>query len=41
MSHVARMGEMSNACEILVRKSEGRDYLELLGIRGKIILYGS
>jgi hypothetical protein len=38
MGHVAHMGEMRNACKILVRKPEGRYHLEDLGVDGRIIL---
>jgi len=36
--HVARMGEVRNAYNILVTKPEGRDHLEDLGVDGRIIL---
>jgi hypothetical protein len=36
--HVACMVEMRNVYKILVRKPEGRDHLEDLGIDGKTIL---
>jgi hypothetical protein len=32
------MGDMRNACKILVRKPEGRDHSKDLGIDEKIIL---
>jgi hypothetical protein len=35
---VARMGEISNACSMLVEKLKGRDQLQNLGIDGNIIL---
>jgi hypothetical protein len=35
--HVACMGEMRNAYKILVESLKGRDYLEGLGVDGKII----
>jgi len=35
MWHVAHMGEMRNACRILVRIPEGRDHLGDLGIGGR------
>jgi hypothetical protein len=36
--HIACMGEMRNAYKILVRRPEGRDHLEDLGIDGRISL---
>jgi hypothetical protein len=39
VGHVARMGEMRNAYNILVSKSGGkREHLKYLGIDGRIIL---
>jgi hypothetical protein len=35
--NVARMGEMKNAYKILIRKSEGRDHAEDLGVVGRLI----
>jgi hypothetical protein len=36
--HVARMRDMRNEYNILLRKLEGRDDLEDLGVNGRIIL---
>jgi hypothetical protein len=36
--HVARMGELRNTDDILVRRPKGRDHSENLDIVGKIIL---
>jgi hypothetical protein len=36
--HVARMGEVRNAYNILSEKLKGRDHTEDLGVDGKIIL---
>jgi hypothetical protein len=36
--HMARMGEMRNAYEVLVGKHKGRDHSEYLGVDRKIIL---
>jgi hypothetical protein len=36
--HLVRMGEMSNVYKILVRNLKGKDYLEDIGVDGKIIL---
>jgi hypothetical protein len=36
--HIAFMGEIKNPYRILVRKPEGRNYLEDLGIDERIIL---
>jgi hypothetical protein len=41
VGHVALMGEMRNACNILVGKPEGIDNLEDLDVDGKILEYGS
>jgi hypothetical protein len=38
MGHVACMGEMRNACKILVGKPEGRDHSEDIVVDGRIIL---
>jgi len=38
VGHVAHMGDRRNACKILVRKLEGRNHSEDLGIDGKKIL---
>jgi hypothetical protein len=35
--HIARMGEVRNAYKMLVRKPEGRDHLEDLGMDGRIL----
>jgi hypothetical protein len=32
------MGEMRNACKVLVGKPEGKDHLEDLGVDGRIII---
>jgi hypothetical protein len=36
--HVARMGDMKNACSILVRNSEGKGNLEDLDVDGSTIV---
>jgi hypothetical protein len=36
--HIEHMGEMRNACTILVRKPEGKNHLEDLGIDGRTVL---
>ena len=33
---MARIGDKTGACMILVRRSEGKNYLEDLGVDGKI-----
>jgi hypothetical protein len=38
VEHVACMGEITDAYKILIRKPEGRDHLEDLGVDEKIIL---
>jgi hypothetical protein len=38
MGHVACMGEVINAYNILIGKPEGKNHLEDLGVDGKIIL---
>jgi hypothetical protein len=35
--HVARVGELKNACRILDGILNGRDYVEDLGVDGRII----
>jgi len=40
MGHVERMGEMRNACKILVGKLGGRYHLEDLGVNGRTIFNG-
>jgi hypothetical protein len=36
--NVARIGEMRNAYDILIGKSEAKNHLEDLGVNGRIIL---
>jgi hypothetical protein len=36
--HVTRMGENRSVCRVLVRKPEGKNYLEDPGVDGRIIL---
>ena len=36
--HAACMGDRTGACRVLVRKLEGKDHLEDLGLDGRIIL---
>jgi hypothetical protein len=38
MGHVARIGEAKNVGRVLIRKTEGRNRLEDLGVDGRIIL---
>jgi hypothetical protein len=38
VEHIVCMGEMRNENKIFVRKHEGRDHVEVLGIDGNIIL---
>jgi hypothetical protein len=38
MGHVECMGEVRNVCKIFVRKPEGKNHMEDLGIDGRIIL---
>jgi hypothetical protein len=38
--HVARMGERKGVYRVFVREAEGKNYLEYIGVDGRIILKG-
>jgi hypothetical protein len=35
---MSKMGEMRNACKVMIRKFEGKSHLEDVGMDGRIIL---